>query len=256
MQAGSETSVAETPFLPHTSTILISMATFNEGLNVEELINEILQKYPEAHVLVTDDNSPDGTGKIVDRMIEKDSRIRIIHRSGKLGLGTAMIAAMKYAIQNNYEMMVNLDGDFSHPPRYLPDLINGMTDRDVMIGSRYIPGGSTVNWPWSRRTISRSVNRLVRLLFGMPARDASGGYRCYRVSLLRKLPYEKMRSKGYSFQQEVLFRLFQQGARIGETPIIFENRKQGKSKVSLKESIVSLSTLIKLGLQHRLGLKP
>jgi dolichol-phosphate mannosyltransferase len=188
-------------------------------------------------------------------MAVKDSRVHVLHRAGKLGLGTAILTAMRYAIDNGYDYHVNMDADFSHPPGVLPALVAGMADQDVMIGSRYVAGGGTENWPFTRRAISRSVNGLVRVLFWMPVRDASGAYRCYRVSLLKKAELEHVRSRGYSFQQEVLFRCYKAGARLGETPILFANRRAGASKVNWKESVRSLSMIGYLGLRNWLGLE-
>jgi dolichol-phosphate mannosyltransferase len=178
-----------------------------------------------------------------------------MHRTGKLGLGTAILAAMRYAIEHGYDFHVNMDADFSHPPRYLPAILAGMDRHDVMIGSRYVAGGGTENWPFSRRFVSKSVNFLVRILFRMPVKDASGAYRCYRVSLLKQTALDKIRSRGYSFQQEVLFRCFKAGARLGESPIIFENRRAGSSKVNGKESVRSLSMICYIGLRNWLGLE-
>lgn len=235
--------------------LLVSLATYNERENLPKLIEGIHGALPDADVLVIDDNSPDGTGKLVDELGTKDSRIRAIHRSGKLGLGTAILEAMNFAISHDYDFLINMDADFSHPPRYLPALAAGMDQYDVMIGSRYVPGGGTRNWPFSRRFISRSVNGVVRLLMGMRVKDASGAFRCYRVSLLKKARLDRIRSRGYSFQQEVLFRCHKAGARIGETPIIFENRRAGASKVNLKESVRSMSMIVLIGLRNIVGLE-
>ena len=235
--------------------LLISLATYNERDNLAPLVAAIHEKLTAADVLITDDNSPDGTGRLADDLAANDRRVHVLHRAGKLGLGTAVLAAMRFAMDGNYDLFLNLDADFSHPPRYLPDLVAGMCDHDVMIGSRYVPGGGTQDWPWSRKFISRSVNLFVRLALRMPVRDASGAYRCYRVDLLRRVRLDRVRSRGYSFQQEVLFRCHQAGARIGETPIIFENRKAGTSKVSLKESVRSISMLGWLGVRATLGLE-
>jgi dolichol-phosphate mannosyltransferase len=235
--------------------ILVSIATYNERGNILRLMEEIHQYIPEAHILVVDDNSPDGTGTAVDELAAKDSRVHCLHREGKLGLGTAILAAMRYAMAENYDFMINMDADFSHPPRYLPDLIAAMADHDLVVGSRYIPGGGTENWTPTRKFMSVNVNRLVRLLFRMGVRDASGGFRCYRVSKLREVDFDRMMSRGYSFQQEVMFRCHLVGCRMGETPIIFENRKFGQSKVNLKETVRSLSTLVYLGLRYNLGLE-
>jgi dolichol-phosphate mannosyltransferase len=235
--------------------ILVSIATYNEAGNLAALISEIHKFVPQADVLVIDDNSPDGTGRIADELGTADPRIKAIHRAGKLGLGTAILAAMKYAMDHNYDYLQNLDADFSHPPRYLPGILAGMSKYDVMIGSRYIHGGGTENWPLKRRIISRSVNTLVRFLFRMPVKDASGAYRCYRVSKLRETRLDKVRSRGYSFQQEVLFRCHKAGCKIGEYPILFENRRAGSSKVNGKEAVRSIFMLLYVGLRNFFGLE-
>lgn len=235
--------------------ILVSLATYNEAGNIAALIAEIHQYVPQAHVLVIDDNSPDGTGKIVDDLGAKDSRIHCLHRPGKLGLGTATLAAMNYAMEHDYDYLQNMDADFSHPPRYLPGILAGMTKYDVMIGSRYTAGGGTENWPLARRIMSKCVNAMVRFLFRMPVKDASGAYRCYRVSKLRVAHLERTRSRGYSFQQEVLFRCYKAGCKLGEYPIIFENRRAGASKVNRQEALRSISMLLFLGLRNFFGLE-
>jgi dolichol-phosphate mannosyltransferase len=230
------------------------MATYNERDNLARLVQEIHAAVPEVDVLVIDDNSPDGTGRLADELRAADPRIHVIHRQGKLGLGTAILAGMAYAIKHDYDLFVNMDADFSHHPRYLPALLEGMAQRDVMIGSRYIPGGGTVNWPLSRRLMSAGVNLLVRLLLRLPAHDNSGGYRCYRVDLLRRTDLDHLLSHGYSFQEEVLYRCHQAGGTIGESPIIFEDRRAGASKADLRESVRSLVILLRLGMQAFLGL--
>src|SRR5262245_13434899 len=151
--------------------LLISTATYNERGNLAELVAAIQAELPNADVLVTDDNSPDGTGELANQISENDRRVHVVHRAGKLGLGTAILSAMRYAIDNEYDLFLNLDADFSHPPRYLRWLVAGMRDHDVMIGSRYVPGGGSVNWPLSRRLISRSVNLFVRFALRLPVRD-------------------------------------------------------------------------------------
>jgi dolichol-phosphate mannosyltransferase len=208
---------------------------------------------PGADVLVIDDNSPDGTGRLADELAARDARVRVLHRPGKLGLGTAQLAAMRFAMDNDYVLHVTMDADFSHHPRYLPALLAGMPGRDVMIGSRYVPGGGTVNWPWSRRVTSWGVNAITRLLFRIPARDTSGAYRCHRVALQRRTDLDGMWSHGYSFQEEILYRFRLAGARLGETPIIFEDRRAGSSKVNLREAVRSLSILVVLGVRSLLG---
>ncbi len=188
-------------------------------------------------------------------MAAADPHLHVLHRTGKLGLGTAILTAMRYAADHDYDFFINVDADLSHDPRYLPAILAGMDQHDVMIGSRYIPGGATKNWPLTRRLISWGVNTLSRLLMRLPAHDTSGGYRCYRVASLRRVDLTHMLSFGYSFQEEVLYRCRQAGCRIGETPIIFEDRRLGASKANKKEMIRSLSILVYLGLRSTFGVK-
>jgi dolichol-phosphate mannosyltransferase len=252
----STNAAGRSPDSPATEPrILVSLATYNEAGNVAALISEIRKFVPAADVLVIDDNSPDGTWKIVEELGASDARIKLLRRPGKLGLGTALIAAMKYAMEHDYDYLQNMDADFSHPPRYLPGILAGMSKYDIMIGSRYVAGGGTENWPLPRRIMSQGVNLLVRFLFRMPVKDASGAYRCYRVSKLRETRLDRVRSHGYSFQQEVLFRCHNAGCRLGEFPIIFENRRAGASKVNRKEAVRSISMILFLGVRNFLGLE-
>lgn len=261
VSAAPEPAVAEHP--PATAPVarageprlLVSLATYNEAGNIANLIAEIQKVAPRADVLVIDDNSPDGTGRIVAELSEKDPRVQLLSRPGKLGLGTATLAAMRFAMAQNYDYLLNMDADFSHPPRYLPGILAGMSKYDVMIGSRYVRGGGTENWPLARRVISQSVNMMVRFLMRMPVKDASGAFRCYRVSLLRDAELDRVRSRGYSFQQEVLFRCHKAGAKLGEFPILFENRRAGSSKVNRKEAVRSMSMLLYIGLRNVFGLE-
>lgn len=233
-----------------TKTALVAIATYNERDNLASLVGEILTAVPTVHVLVIDDASPDGTGQLADELAAKDDRVKVMHRQGKLGLGTAIIAGMKYSIENDYEKHVTMDADYSHHPKYLPALIDMPATADIQIGSRYIPGGGIENWPWTRLLISKSVNVLTRLLLRVKARDASGGFRCYRTTLLQKIPFGDLWSLGYSFQEEMLFRCMKAGAVVTETPIVFVNREKGKSKANMKEMIRSLWILIKLGMTN------
>jgi dolichol-phosphate mannosyltransferase len=233
--------------------ILVSLATYNERENLGPLLKEIQQAMPAAHVLIVDDNSPDGTGRLADESAAADPRIHVLHRAGKLGLGTAVLTAMRYAMEHNFDFLVNMDADFSHHPRYLGALTAGMNRYDVMVGSRYIPGGGTMNWPLSRQLISAGVNALTRLLMRPGARDCSGAFRCYRVAKLREAHLERVISRGYSFQEEVLYRCRKAGCRVGETPIVFADRRGGVSKVNLREAVGSLAVLLYLGSQAFLG---
>ncbi len=233
--------------------VLVALATYNERDNLSRLIGEIHAFVPAADVLVIDDNSPDGTGRLADELSKADSRIHVRHRSGKLGLGTAIVAGMLHAMEQRYDLCVTMDADFSHHPRYLPALLLGMDQNDVMIGSRYVPGGGTLNWPLSRKFMSGGVNLLVRFLMRIPAHDTSGGYRCYRVAKLRQADPTQLVSHGYSFQEEVLYRCHRAGCRIGETPIVFEDRRAGTSKADLREAVRSMTVILRLGLRAFFG---
>jgi dolichol-phosphate mannosyltransferase len=233
--------------------LLIGIATYKERDNLAPLVRDIHQVVPSAHILVTDDNSPDGTGQLADELAAADPRIHVNHRPGKLGLGTAILAGMHYAMRHDYDYFLSMDADFSHHPRYLPAMVAGMQDHDLMLGSRYVPGGGTVNWPLSRRLMSSGVNLLVRFLMRIPALDTSGGFRCYRVARLRQTDLAHLWSHGYSFQEEVLYRCRKAGFKIGETPIIFEDRRTGSSKVDPREVTRSLGVILLLGLQALFG---
>jgi dolichol-phosphate mannosyltransferase len=231
--------------------ILVALATYNERDNLGGLVAEICAAMPDADVLIMDDGSPDGTGELADSLARGNRRIKVIHRAGKLGLGTAVLAIMQYAMDSHYQLLITMDADFSHHPRYLPDLVGGMDRADVMIGSRYVPGGGVENWPRSRQFMSRAANGLVRLLLHMPIRDASGNYRCYRVATLRQANLDNLVSTGYSFLEEVLHRCHLAGCRFGETPIVFVERRAGRSKADLREMIRSFSGLLRLGWRAR-----
>jgi dolichol-phosphate mannosyltransferase len=236
---------------PH---VLTALATYNERDNLAPLVHEIRAVLPAAHVLITDDNSPDGTGKLADELAAVDPHVHVQHRTGKLGLGTAIIAGMRYAMDNGYDHVISMDADYSHHPRYLCALVVGMDRHDVMIGSRYIRGGGTVNWPLFRRLVSGGVNAVSRILLRLPARDTSGGFRCYRTAMLRKTRLDNLLSTGYSFQEEMLYRCRRAGARIGETPIIFEDRRAGASKADLREAVSSMAVILRVGVPAFLGL--
>jgi dolichol-phosphate mannosyltransferase len=236
-----------------TPRVLVSTATYNERDNLQPLIVEIAKSLPSADVLVIDDNSPDGTGKLADELAATDSRLHVLHRAGKLGLGGAILAGMRFAIDNGYDLFVNMDADFSHHPRYLPALLAGMRRHEVMIGSRYVRGGATENWPVSRRAVSMAINTLTRILMRLPARDTSGGYRCYSVAKLRQARLDRVISRGYSFQQEVLYCCRRAGCRIGETPIVFADRRAGVTKVNGREVVRSIAVILFVGIKAFFG---
>ena len=232
---------------------LIIVSTYNERENIEPLVREILTNAPETNVLVVDDNSPDGTGQIVRTMMETEPRLRLLARPGKLGLGTAILDGMRYGLDNGFDPICTMDADFSHHPKYLPAILAGSRGVDVMIGSRYVPGGGTKNWGLGRRILSRGSNLVSWILLGFPVHDATGCYRAYRADLLRRIDRASIQSSGYSFVEEVLELCHRAGATMGETPIIFEDRRAGKSKISKKEIVRAVMTLFRLRWQRITG---
>ena len=247
---------------PDMHRTLITLATYNEVENLPLLVEEIFCFAPNVDVLVIDDNSPDGTGKWCDKAAASESRLSVLHRTGKLGLGTATLTGMRHAIDRGYEWVLNMDADFSHHPRHLPALLAcrdeplGGRAVDVMIGSRYIPGGRIEGWGWKRHCMSRTVNTAARVLLGLKPRDCSGSYRCYRARLLAKLDFDAIRSRGYSFQEEILYHLTRLGARIEETPITFVDRQRGQSKINSGEALDAGRILIQIGLGRCCGSAP
>jgi dolichol-phosphate mannosyltransferase len=235
--------------------ILVSLATYNEVGNLRPLVEAIREYAPTAEVLVIDDNSPDGTGRVADEIRSDWPGLQVIHRQGKLGLGTAILAAMRFAVANGYGYLINLDADFSHPPRFIPDLLAGMDRHDVMIGSRYVPGGGVEGeFGLRRQLMSWGINTYARWTLGLTSRDNSGSYRCYRVSKLAEIDLDSIRSRGYSFLEEVLYHCLKVGCRIGETPILFENRRSGVSKINNAEAAHALVVLARLGFRRLLRL--
>jgi dolichol-phosphate mannosyltransferase len=241
--------VTTSPDQPATPRLLVSLATYNEAGNLAPLVEEIRRYAPDASILVIDDNSPDGTGRLADELKATLPDIHVIHRAGKLGLGTATVAAMRFAIDQGFDFLLNLDADFSHPPRFIPALRAGMADHDVMIGSRYVPGGGVEGgFDIKRKLMSAGINWYTRLLLGLKTRDNSGSFRCYRVSKLAEIGVDRIRSRGYSYLEEILFLCRQVGCRFAETPILFEDRRAGVSKINVREVVEALLVIFKLGL--------
>ncbi len=234
-------------------TTLVSIATYNERENLPRLVPAILQAVPDATILVVDDNSPDGTGVWCDEFAKSDSRLVCMHRAGKSGLGTAAIAGINYAIENEFDLLVNLDADFSHPPAVIPDLINKLveTGADVAIGSRYMPGGNIEGWPWRRKISSRMVNWLARKGLGLNVSDCSGSFRCYSVAALKRMDVSKLQADGYSFYEEVLVQLTRSGATFCEVPFTFVEREQGVTKLGYTEAIQAGLHLLKMSVTSR-----
>ena len=235
--------------------LLVSLACYNEAGNIEPLILAIREHAPHAAILVIDDNSPDGTGQIADRLASTLPNIHVIHRAGKLGLGTAILSAMQFAIDQKFDLFLNMDADFSHPPRFIPSLIAGMEHADVMIGSRYVPGGGVEgDFNLKRKAMSTGINVYARLFLGLRTRDNSGSFRCYRVSKLSKIELKRIKSRGYSFMEEILFWCRKVDCTFGETPILFENRRSGYSKINKMEAVKALQIIAELGVANALGM--
>jgi len=214
---------------------LVVIPTYNEKENIEELIGQVLSVKDTIHILVVDDNSPDGTGDIVERMASSNERVNIIRRERKMGLGSAYIAGFKWALENTDARYVfEMDADFSHDPRAIPNFLEAVRDNDLVIGSRYLKGITVVNWPLSRLILSYSANIYTRLITGLPLKDATGGYKCFRREVLEALPLDRIKSDGYSFQIEVNFLCWKKGFRIKEIPILFVDRRVGISKMNRK----------------------
>ncbi len=213
---------------------IIIIPTYNEKGNIERLIEEIRKLNRDFHVLIIDDNSPDSTGKIADELAERHTGVSVIHRPGKLGLGTAYVTGFKYAIENDYELVFTMDADFSHQPKYLIELLEKAKECDLVIGSRYIEDGRIKNWPLHRLILSRGANIYVRMVTGLPVSDSTGGFNCYRKKVLKKIDLDKVISDGYAFQIEMKYRLWKKGFSIKEVPITFIDRTRGTSKISKK----------------------
>ena len=233
-------------------SLLVLLCTYNEKENLARLIPAIFEQTPTADLLVVDDGSPDGTADFVRKLAADDSRITLIERSGKLGLGSAVIAGFRYAIQHSYTYLLTLDADLSHPPRYVPDMLALREEADIVIGSRYVPGGGIQGWGPKRKFMSWGINFYSRLLLGLPNRDNSGNFRCYRVARLAELDLERVRSSGYAFMEEILFRCKRLGCRFRETPIVFEDRQIGESKINKTEVVKALWILFRLFLDRLL----
>ena len=215
---------------------LIIIPTYNESDNIEKLLDLISRTDPAAHVLIVDDNSPDRTYEIVERLMQTSypGRLFLLKRAGKLGLGTAYIAGFKWALARDYDYIFEMDADFSHDPKYLPAFLTAIEKHDLVLGSRYVPGGGVKNWGLLRKIISRGGSLYARTILGLSLRDLTGGFKCFRRQVLESIDLDAVKSNGYSFQIEMTYRARCKGFRICETPIVFEDRTAGKSKMSRK----------------------
>ena len=215
--------------------VLVVTPTYNERDNLPVLVRQVLGRGPDFSVLVVDDASPDGTGAVADGLAaEFPGRVHVLHRTGKRGLGRSYVDALSQAVTMDVDIVCQMDADFSHDPQDLPDMVRGLTEggHDLVIGSRYLNGVSVVNWPLRRLILSTFANNYVRTITGLPARDCTSGYRCWRREALAKLPLRQFVSDGYAFLVEMLFEAMGMGLRIGEVPIIYVERREGQSKMS------------------------
>ncbi len=213
---------------------LVIVPTYNEAENVGSLLPRILEQDPGLEVLVVDDNSKDGTGDLVDEMAKNEPRIHCLHRPGKMGLGTAYVDGFKYALERDYELVFEMDADFSHDPDSLPAFLEAVQDADLVVGSRYLNGVTVVNWPLSRLILSYGANMYTRLVTWMPLKDATGGFKCFRRTTLEALDLNNVKSDGYGFQIEMNFKAWRKGFRVKEIPILFVDRRVGISKMNKK----------------------
>lgn len=211
---------------------LVVIPTYNEAENIPKLIPKILEQDSMFEILIVDDNSPDGTADLVRAMQKDEKRIHMIERPGKMGLGTAYVAGFKYALNDSFDFIIEMDADFSHYPKALALLLRKMKEYDLVIGSRYVSGVNVVNWPMRRLILSYSANVYTRIITGMPVKDATGGFKCYRRKVLESIDLNSLRSNGYAFQIETNFLTWRKGFRICEIPIIFIDRSVGVSKMS------------------------
>jgi dolichol-phosphate mannosyltransferase len=211
---------------------LVIIPTYNEKENIRSIVELVLSQAPNLDVLVVDDNSPDGTARIVEEMAKVDPRLHLLSRAGKLGLGTAYIAGFKWGLARHYAYLIEMDADFSHDPREIPNMLQAIQEADLVLGSRYINGVRVVNWPLSRLFLSKGASYYVRIITGLPVNDPTGGFKCFRRRVLEAIDLDEVRSNGYAFQVEMTYKAWMKGYRVREIPITFADRYAGKSKMS------------------------
>ncbi len=235
------------------SELLIIIPTYNERENLPKLVGEIRKYTPNAGILIVDDNSPDGTGELAEELKKNDPNLDVLHRAGKLGLGTAYIEGFKYALKRDFKYVQQMDCDFSHRPEDLPRFLDAIQEADLVLGSRYVPGGKTVNWPWYRKLLSFGGSLYARTVLGVKIRDLTGGFKCFRREVLQAIPLEQVRATGYSFQIEMTWRALQAGFIVKEIPITFVEREQGSSKMNKKIIAEALLLCWKLRFESKKG---
>jgi dolichol-phosphate mannosyltransferase len=235
-----------------TGRVLIVMPTYNERQNLEIIVGRIREAVPDADLLVVDDNSPDGTGDLADKLVESDSHVQVLHRTEKAGLGRAYVAGFTRALESGYDLIVEMDADGSHRPEDLPKLLATAKQADAVIGSRYVPGGTVVNWPKSRELLSKGANLYNRIMLGVQVKDATGGFRVYRAATLRRIDLNGIESAGYCFQIDMTLRVLQAGMTITEVPITFVERERGASKMSRTVIFEAFGRVARWGIGARL----
>jgi len=235
-----------------TGRVVIVMPTYNERQNLEPIAGRVRAALPEADLLVVDDNSPDGTGDLADKLAETDPHVQVMHRTDKAGLGKAYIAGFGWALERGYDVIVEMDADGSHQPEELPRLLAALAEADLVLGSRYVPGGAVLNWARSRELLSRAGNTYARLMLGLKLKDATGGYRVFRASTLRRIGLDDVDSQGYCFQIDLARRTIAAGLTVIEVPITFEERQRGASKMSRKIVLEALWRVTGWGIAARL----
>jgi dolichol-phosphate mannosyltransferase len=211
---------------------LVCLPTYDERENLAPMIEAILAVVPQVEVLVIDDNSPDGTGRLADEIAAREPRVKVLHRAGKEGLGRAYLAGFAWALAHDYGLVLEMDCDFSHDPKYLPGMLAAAGEADLVLGSRYVEGGGTVNWGWLRKLISRGGSLYARTILGLSVRDLTGGFKCFRREVLEAIDLASVECTGYAFQIELTYRAARRGFRIRELPIVFADRRVGRSKMS------------------------
>jgi len=231
--------------------VLVIIPTYNESENITRIVSRTRKAVPDAHILVADDNSPDGTGKLADEIAASDDHVNVMHRLGKEGLGAAYLAGFEWGLNEGYEVLVQMDADGSHQPEQLPQLLNALSDADVVLGSRWVKGGEVLNWPKSREILSRGGNLWTRIALGIPLRDATGGYRAFRRKTLLGLGLDNVASAGYCFQVDLAWRALKAGFKVVEVPITFIEREYGDSKMSQKIVVEALALTTMWGIGHR-----
>ncbi|WP_321164049.1 MULTISPECIES: polyprenol monophosphomannose synthase [unclassified Nocardioides] len=237
--------------IPDLGRTVMVVPTFNEAENLAWIVGRVRQAQPGVDVLVVDDGSPDGTGRIADELSADDPQVHVLHRTAKGGLGAAYLAGFGWAITQGYDVIGEMDADGSHQPEQLHRLLDALHDADLVIGSRWIPGGSVVNWPWQREALSRGGNLYVRVLLGISVRDATAGYRLFRRATLEKIRLQEVRSTGYVFQTDMVTRTLRGGMTVREVPIEFVERVRGESKMSGQVAIESLKRITAWGFRER-----